>query len=608
MTVDSAFEVLNRTDEYGLQWARNRAAARAQLDSFGGESVFSWISANLERRFKEAGNLKVDESELRKHVEQAFGRDLFEPYHELVHELCLAGGLAFFLDISDPSKDRLEAVATSELRHDQRFMIERIVAGKHRGAWLELLRNAEGETAAINGDELLAMDEKKRWSERVIEPVPEWHYGNFPHHGTEFLGLISELLRTLDEPTWIEFMNTRDLPMVVEALLWHTGVDREPELLLRWIEAAPPAFDSQGLRTPSFLVFVFERAILGRLEDYVMRHARWDSSAEDRTKVIDALTPCTEALGATLRKRLDSSHLLAELAARCMRRASTEPESETARARHSLYWSLANTYVKALGSPEHVVSVCADRALVLAKRSRFSLWLAATAGPYELLEHDRAEADRLLRKLWSWLLALLTERDSGIAERYAKPAHWTARFAGLALAAMEDPAAEFEKAWSLLAPQRLDRTRDIYADDPWSTSRFLTRLGFHAYLDKANDDAAFALWRKAMEIAISAWFGNTSLNSFAEVAYGMATLGARKRPVPGEPARTLRHLRGEPEKVALCTTNLCANGYTVEEVADAARDAGFDLREYLSLDRYSSTKEASARLLRTLLEGRPDSC
>jgi len=169
---------------------------------------------------------------------------------------------------------------------------------------------------------------------------------------------------------------------------------------------------------------------------------------------------------------------------------------------------------------------------------------------------------------------------------------------------MQDVADELEDTWAALGPQRLTVPSNEYSDDPWSTSRFLVRAACFAWHAVDSDDQASIVWTCAVEMAISAWFAHSGLDSFAEVVVCLAHPAKRRLVVAGQPGGVFRYPVGLPDEAARAAIILLDNGMPPSGLESACLDAGIDVRAYLDLCTDSRMKDAIHSARKSLGEAR----
>jgi hypothetical protein len=586
-------------------WQQGRQEAILFLRSLGEGRVFQVVAEKLNKALVENGELPPNDrlsalvhdsasilglSEYG--IEMLQGRQV-----EMVEMIAISGALAVVLGNSEPNQERLSKVADVESFLDIPFVAECLSRSEASETWRSFLRKAQLSVESINDDEYQAKDELERWRKELGRPVPSWRSRDFPHMGIATGRLLSGLLRVLDEEAWLSFLDRLPVPAMMEALLWDTHVEREPERLLDWLRRAPLAFDRNGKRTTGALVFVLERRALSLIEDDLMRRCSWGNEEDARRQALSEGKVARQDLVAAIKCREDGDDLLAELSARCMLMAqSSEPDSPRTKLRYDFYFEVGLEYAKALGDPKEVLERMRRREAVDRSRSRWGLWLAASSRVVSLeAESVTAEQSEVLRSCWMWMEELLVDKDAGIAGRYGAPVQWTERFAGIALASSADPHRSLEEAWKALTAQRLAPQEDRYSRDAWATSRFLIRAAYFAYHGEENDEKAIEIWSAGMTMALSAWLTSPNADPFAEVAHGLAHLAKGQRVVDDEPRRTFEYLVGLPQEVSRGIILLLDNGMSPQRVISAAAKAGIDARNYLALNRDERMKESIQR-------------
>ncbi len=607
MSSDTAsFADLAESNEQLERWLGQQAEATRLVDAWGAPSLFESIARTLEVAWEQDGALP-DHDELQQLVQTLLG-DLGVPTQHTteragrdVTTVIVSGGLAQFLVRAEPSMEKLAGVAKVEFYLDIAFVAKQIAATGASAAWLDVLRKLKLDLQTINDDEYQASDELERWRKELPRQLPSWHEGNFPRMWGSLEQLVSGLLRFLDEDAWLKFLDQLPIPALVESMLWDAHVERAPEAILEWIRRAPLAFDENGVRTTSALIFVLERRAFGLVEGQASRRigrAADDVEVEHAVRQVDG---ALEELAAAILARADGRVLLAELSASYMVRAQTSPaESQRTKLRQALHRALGLSYARAVGDAAEFLEFARGRAAVGPARSEWGLWLASVALASEQRAHIGEVSRQALGRGWPWLVELLVARDPGIAERHSPTPQWTEALAGMALCASDEPLRSLETAWRALGPQRMEPGENRYAKDPWATSRFLTRVGFMGVREVQSRDLSGALWSAAQEMALSAWLSQSNPDPFAEVAYGMARLAAGNVEIAGEPTRTLEYLVGEVEVFTDVVLALLSNGCEPARLLAGASAAGIDAIAYVGLDRKPGrealTEEAIARL------------
>ncbi|MDF3065727.1 MAG: hypothetical protein K0R38_1328 [Polyangiaceae bacterium] len=597
------FADLARSDEQHEQWLRKKLEASRRIAALGDQELFHSLAVTLGDAYGQ--NLPLpDHEELRELVENIVGgphandgqvvTKLSDPEVTVV----VSGAIAKFICSHEPSLEVLAAAAKVEFYVDLDVVADLIARSERAGDWLSLLRKLNFKLGSINDDEYQASDELERWQTELKRPVPSWHEGNFPGLGGSAELLASAVLRALDVKAWLQFLDALPIPTLVEALLWYTQLDRTPESVLDWIRLAPSAYDQSGARTASALVFILERKAVGLLESAAERLSWTEGNGGS---AISAGEEYRRELATAIKGRVDGETLLIELAARSLVKAqSGNPESKGARLRQDLQLAIGISYSGFIGTLSDLLRLSRTRAVCDHSRSLLGLWLLAPARAEREFPQEREEATHILRDSWPWLLEILCASDPGIAERYSPTVQWTERLGGLALAANNESTAELEAAWQALRQQRLRRAETRCERDAWSTSRFLIRCGFFASRLETDATKALDLWRRSMQMAISAWFARSNREPFAEVKYGLAHLAAGKLPVVDEPAGTFGYLVGEIDEFAEAALTLLDNTFDSRSLIQAASVSGIDAIEYLRLYRNKSHEEAVRRALAAL--------
>lgn len=606
MSSDTAsFADLAEPNEQFERWLAQQAEAIRLVHAWGGTSLFESIARAVEVAWEQDGVLP-DHDELQQLVQTLLG-DLGVPMQETeragrdVTTVIVSGGLAQFLVRAKPSIEKLAAVAKVQFFLDSAFVAKQIAASGASAAWLDALGTLKLDLQTINDDEYQAFDELERWRKELSHQLPSWHEGNFPRMWGSLEQLVSGLLRVLDEDAWLKFLDQLPIPGLMESMLWDAHVERAPGAILEWIRRAPLAFDGDGVRTTSALIFVLERRAFGLVEGHASRRIGRTSDDVEVERAVRQVDRAGEELAAAILARADGRVLLTELSASYMVRAQTSPaESQRTKLRQALHYALGVSYARAVGNAAEFLEFARGRAAVGPARSEWGLWLASVAFASEQRADMEEVSRQALGRGWPWLVELLVARDPGIAERHSPTAQWTEALAGMALCACDEPLEMLEAAWGALGSQRMEPGQDRYAKDPWATSRFLTRVGFMGVHQVQSRDLSGALWSTAQEMALSAWLSQSNPDPFAEVAYGMAHLAAGNLEIAGEPTRTLEYLVGEVEEFTDVVLALIRNGCEPARLLAGASAAGIDAIGYVALDRKPGREalreEAVARL------------
>lgn len=586
-------------NEHARAWQQQRLEALLFLRSLGEDQVFLALAGKLSDVLRVDGELLNEErcTELVDGI--ALQLCLAERGVEMlrkrvVQTIAVSGAVALVLSDSEPSFSLLSRLVPIEPLLEVTFIAERLAGSKGSEAWRSYLSKAQLNVSSINDDEYQAKDELERWGKELPRSVPSWRSGDFPHMGMAQERLLSGLLRVLDEQAWLSFLDRLPLPSTMEALLWYTGIERKPDQLLEWVRRAPLAFHPDGTRTHGALVFVVEHMALDRLENHIMRHSAWGNDAKAGREELSKYGTAIQDVVAAIKSRKDGDDLLGELSARCMTMAGgSEPDSSRTKLRYDLYFTIGQEYAKGLGDPTQVFSQLKRRELVDRSRSRWGLWLAAVAAalPPET-EPWIGKRSSVLHDCWIWLVQLLRDRDAGIAERYGRPARWTAYCAACALTSLPNPLASLQKAWKELAGQRLDPQQDRYSGHAWATSRFLIDAAFSAYHIEENDEAGVEIWRTGMDMALTAWLSRSDTDPFAEVEFGLAHLAMGPRMVSNEPRRTFEYLLGLRQEATRAILMLVNKGMASEQILTATSGAGIDAGTYLALNGDERIKDA----------------
>jgi hypothetical protein len=454
----------------------------------------------------------------------------------------------------------------------------------------------------------MASDAMETWLKEVPKPVPHWREEVVPR-GAEPTIMAAEIQRAIDPDRWLQLLDRSPHPVFLETLLWEAHPERNPAVILEWIRKAPLAFDEDGNRTASVVVYALERKALSILEQDLMRRTRWGSEKDNAREMLKTEVSLREALADALLSRGDGKPLVTELAAAYLDRAQAHTaESTTTQVRHELYYCLGSTFSRRLGGPDDVLELAKKRSDKFPGRSVWGLWLLAPVR----CEEDRVEGlerPETMLASWHWLRLLLETKDAGICDRYAPFAQWTEHLAGLALAACENPEKVLAETWHALTIQRLERTESRYErKDTWKASRFLIRAGFFAaHIEQVRErhNGAVALWTTSHRMALTTWSHLPDMEAFSDVAHGLAHLAKAKIAVPLEPATTFSYLIGEVDEVADAVVALLGNGADAQRLLVDAQKVGIDLETYLALVREGPKASAISEAREALIKSRP---
>lgn len=597
-----AFAALVESNEGAESWKKKRRDAIQFVMSLESRRLFGAIADNLDSQFSKDGTLP-SRNELQKSLHEAAidsgaSREGLETLKgTTVERIAISGGLARFLSRHKDDLRAIEGVAAVEHFLDMQFIADCILESNEADDWLEsLIRFGE---LSLNDDEYAAGDALEEWKLEVQKPVPSWRYGDFPHLGTATSVLVSEILRRLDDTEWLKFLDRLELPAFVEALLWSSNVEQEPEQVLRWIAAAPLAYTSEGVRTSSSVVFILERKAHTFLEHSLQSRYQWRDDQAALEAALSAQAQARRELAEALCSRPDGPILLAELGARHASSADQMGfETPVSKAYRALDRELGLDYARQIGASSDVLALLKKRSEI-ERGSRWGLWLLAADHAFQVKEPTDTRPE-VLQQCWPWLVEILVSRDPAFTERSGVHAEWTEWLTGVCLACIDDPLAGLNAAWTTLAKQRLARTENPYSNEAWGASRFLTRAAFFAYGAVDEPDIAISLWRTAMNMAICLWFSPSRLDPFSEVAVGLAHLAAGKREVPGEPQGIFEYLVGLPTEVRAGVELLLRNGMSPATVVDSAAAAGIDVVRYLKLARNERNFKEVDTVLRQL--------
>lgn len=576
-------------DSYTKQLHEQRNKALLFMRKVGEENIYRLVADKINESLTRVGGASALDSTKELVAEAGSSLGLSEDgisqiqTHAAV-SLIVSNAFAIVLSESTASLFLLGQLAEYDYIVDRSIFAERVASSQASSEWLNLLKSLRISIELLNSDEYLASDELERWQRELAKPVPSWRVGEFPLRGIGELEIESALLRTLDEDAWLRFLDGLPLPAMMEACIPFPSFDKYAEKILQWIQSSPVAFDSEGTRTPSSLVYILERRALSLMEDD-LRH-RCDSEVNETVgeEVLAITQEARKDLAKALRRREDGAALLAELSARSMLFSQQgSPDTFQVKLKHELYYELGREYAAALGHPKEALEYFRHRELLDSDRSRWGLWLAATTGIFgEMSEIQAARKADLMCACWAWLVELMEDGDSEISQGYRLPADWTEQLTGAVLAGLSDPLVELEQVWLILAAQRLKSTDEDPAGD-WATTRFLIRTAFSAYHHIVDDQTAADVWRKGLDMALTAWLSNAGRHdAFREVSYGLGHL-AKGRDVENEPARTFKYLIGQPEEASQAIIALITNGMQCDRVVEEAAGAGINAGDYLAL-------------------------
>jgi hypothetical protein len=516
-----------------------------------------------------------------------------------VERIAISGGLAWFLSRHKDDLKAIERVAAVERFLDTQFVVDCILHGDEAEEWLGVLTKTRFGVLSLNDDEYAAVDALEEWKLEAQKPVPSWRHGDFPHLGIATSVLVSEILRRLNETEWLQFLDRLELPAFVEALLWNSNVEQEPEQVLRWIAAAPLAYTSEGVRTSSSVVFILERRAHTFLERDLLDRRQWGDDQAAFDAALSAQAQARRELAEALCSRPDGPILLAELGARHASSADQMGfETPVSKAYRALDRELGLDYARQIGASSDVLALLKKRSEI-ERGSRWGLWLLAADYAFGA----RAPSDtrpEVLIKCWPWLVEIFVSGDPAFTERSGVHAAWTEWLAGVCMASIDDPLSGLNAAWTTLSKQRLAGTENPYSNEAWGASRFLTRAAFFAYRAVDEPETAIFLWRTAMNMAICLWLSPSRLEPFSEVAAGLAHLSAGKREVPGQPQGVFEYLVGLPTEVRTAVELLLRNGMSPTTVVDSAFAAGIDVVRYLKLARNERNFKEVDTVLRQL--------
>lgn len=599
-----AFAALVESNEGAEGWKKEREDAVQFVMGLESGRLFGAIADNLDSQFLRDGTLPSRDDLQRILRETAVdsgvsAEGLKTLKGTTVERMAISGGLAWFLSRHKDDLKAIEGVATVEHFLDTQFVADCIRQGNEGEAWLGALTKTCFGVLSLNDDENAAADALEEWKLEVQKPVPTWRHGDFPHLGIATSVLVSEILRKLDEIEWLKFLDRLELPAFVEALLWSSNVEQEPDRVLRWIAAAPLAYTSEGVRTSSSVVFILERRAHTFLERDLLDGRQWGEDQAAFEAALSAQAQARRELAEALCSRPDGPILLAELGARHASSADQMGfETPVSKAYRALDRELGLDYARQIGASSDVLALLKKRSEI-ERGSRWGLWLLAADYAFKVKEPTDTRPE-VLQQCWPWLVEILVSGDPAFTERSGVHAEWTEWLTGVCLACTDEPLAGLNAAWTTLAKQRLAGTENPYSNEAWGASRFLTRAAFFAYGAVDEPDIAISLWRTAMNMAICLWFSPSRLDPFSEVAVGLAHLAAGKREVPGEPQGIFEYLVGLPTEVRAGVELLLRNGMSPATVVDSAFAAGIDVVRYLKLARNERNFKEVDTVLRQL--------